>query len=93
MNVQKSTLCEFKYFVSVLLGITCGDPGMPMNGTVTSNGTYVTSFAEFTCNFGFELIGDTQRICQPNGMWSNMVPECRRKLLAVELWVFISFHQ
>ena len=61
---------------------------MPMNGTVTFNGTYVTSVAEFTCDFGFELIGDTQRVCQLNGMWSNMVPECPRKLLAVELWDF-----
>ena len=71
--------------VHVLLGITCGHPGMPMNGTVTSNGTYVTSIAEFTCNFGFELIGDSQRVCQPSGIWSNMVPECHRKLLAVVL--------
>ena len=72
-------------YVCVLLGITCGDPGVPMNGSLTSNGTYVTSVAEFTCNFGFELIGDTQRVCQPNGIWSNMVPECHRKLLAVVL--------
>ena len=53
---------------------------MPMNGTVTSNGIFVTSVAEFTCDFGFELIGDTPRVCQLNGVWSNMVPECRRKL-------------
>ena len=56
---------------------------MPMNGTVTSNGTLVTSVAEFTCDFGFELIGDSKRTCQPNGMWSNMVPTCARKLPAV----------
>ena len=62
-----------------LLGIDCGDPGMPMNGTVISNDIFVTSVAEFTCYFGFELIGDDQRVCQPDGMWSNMVPRCRRK--------------
>ena len=54
---------------------------MPMNATVISNGTYVTSVAEFTCDFGFELIGNPQRVCQPDGTWSNMVPRCRRKLL------------
>ena len=69
----------------VLLGISCGDPGVPMNGSVSSNGTFVTSIAEFTCDFGFELIGNSQRVCHPDGTWSNMVPECRRKLLAVEL--------
>ena len=73
--------------VCVILGITCGDPGMPMNGSVTSNGTYVTSVAEFTCDFGFELINDTQRVCQLNGMWSNMVPECSRKFLLVSDFV------
>ena len=45
---------------------------MPMNRTVTSNGIFITSVAEFICNFGYELIGDTQRVCQPNGMWSNV---------------------
>ena len=49
---------------------------MPMNGRVTSNGTFVTSIAQFTCSFGCELIGDSQRICQANGVWSNVVPEC-----------------
>ena len=44
----------------ILLG-TCGSPGMPMNGKVTSNGTFVTSVAEFTCNFGCELIGESQQ--------------------------------
>ena len=48
---------------------------------VTNNGTYVTSVATFTCNFGYELIGDTQRVCQPDGTWSNMVPRCGRKLI------------
>ena len=67
----------------LLLGIDCGDPGMLPNGTVSYKNTYVTSVAEFTCHFGFELIGDGQRTCQPNGMWSNMVPTCTRKLLAV----------
>ena len=66
-------------YVYVLLVINCGDPGSPMNGSVTSNGTFLTSIAEYSCDFGFELIGDTQRICQRNEMWTNMVPECNRK--------------
>ena len=67
----------------ILLGINCGSPGMPVNGKATSNGTFVTSVAEFICNFGYEFIGDSQRICQANGVWSNVVPECRRKLATV----------
>ena len=67
----------------ILLGIDCGDPGMPMNGMVTSNGTYVTSIAEFTCDDGYMLDGDDERVCQPDGTWSNMVPRCPRKLLSI----------
>ena len=65
--------------VYTLTVIDCGNPGMPMNGSVTYNGTYVTSVAKFTCDFGFDLIGNSQRVCQPDGTWSNMVPRCRRK--------------
>ena len=68
-----------------IIGINCGSPGMVENGMVTSNGSFVTSIATFTCNCAYELIGDSQRICQLDGMWSNMVPECIRKLLAVLL--------
>ena len=60
---------------------------MYLSGSVIGQSTpiLVTNIAKFTCDFGFELIGDIQRVCQLNGNWSNMVPECRRKLLAVEL--------
>ena len=64
---------------------------MPMNGMVTSNGTNVTSVAEFTCDDGYMLVGDMERICQLDGTWSNMVPECPRKLLLI-LIVFFMLH-
>ena len=53
---------------------------------VTSNSTYVNSIATFTCNFGYDLVGDSQRICQADGTWSNMVPTCDRKLLPILMW-------
>ena len=55
---------------------------------VITNGTYVTSIAEFTCDDGYMLVGDAQRVCQPDGMWSNMVPECLRKLLFILIGFF-----
>ena len=70
-----------KNYYCVFLGINCGSPGTLENGMVTNNGTFVTSVATFTCDFGYELIGDTQRVCQSDGTWSNMVPRCDRKLL------------
>ena len=74
--------------VCVLLGINCGDPGVPMNGVVSTNGTYVTSVAEFTCDDGYMRVGDAQRVCQPDGTWSNMVPDCLRKLLFILIGLF-----
>ena len=53
---------------------------------VTNNGTFVTSVATFTCDEGYELMGDRQRVCQLDGTWSNMVPTCERKLLPVLIW-------
>ena len=51
-----------------------------MNGMVTTtNGNFVDSVATFTCDFGYILDGDDQRICQPNGTWSSMPPQCTRK--------------
>ena len=88
MNVKKITLWMC---ICVLLGINCGDPGMLMNGMVTTDGTFVTSVAEFTCDYGYMLVGDTQRVCQPNGNWSNMVPECPRKLLFPDWILYFAF--
>ena len=73
-SIKQVLLCIF-------IGIDCGSPGALENGMVTNNGTFVTSVATFTCDFGYELIGDTQRVCQSDGTWSNMVPTCDRKLL------------
>ena len=30
----------------------------------------------FTCNNGYELIGNDMRICLPNGTWSGSDPVC-----------------
>ena len=68
----------------LLLGIDCGNPGMPMNGMVTTtDDNFVDSVATFTCDDGYMLDGDSQRVCQPDGTWSNMVPRCPRKLLFI----------
>ena len=52
------------------------DHGNRGRRSVSSNGTFVTDVANFTCDFG---ANDAQRVCQSYGMWSNMVPVCNRK--------------
>ena len=37
------------------------------------------STATYTCNFGFVLQGDEQRVCMENETWSGEPPTCLRK--------------
>ena len=46
----------------------------PMNGEVTDNTAY-GSQANYTCNAGYELVGDRYRTCQCGG-WTGMAPRC-----------------
>ena len=87
VNPLYSILHSIKFYLNnvlcIFIGINCESPGILVNGMVTSNGTYVTSVATFTCDFGYELVGSRQRVCQSDGTWSNMIPRCDRKLLPV----------
>ena len=55
----------------------CGDSGLPDNGQVTlSSGTTLGSVATFSCNIGYDIIGETMRECGTDGVWTNSVPTC-----------------
>ena len=45
----------------------------PPNGDVTWP---VGSVATYTCNSGFELVGNEMRTCQSDGIWSGEEPVC-----------------
>ena len=48
----------------------------PGNGSVLQTGTNTGSFAIYNYNSGFTLVGNRQRICQSNGIWSGTEPIC-----------------
>ena len=53
-----------------------------MNGMVTVTGNSVSDTATYTCNSGFELIGDSTEACTAaaNGNSATFsAPECRRE--------------
>ena len=60
----------------------CDDPVDIDNGTVTFNGNSVGDMATYTCDLGFELIGNTTTICTLVAMDSAEFqlapPSCRR---------------
>lgn len=59
--------------------MTCGRLQDIVNGAVIVSGVTVDSTAVYSCNKGFELVGDNPRICQSNGIWSGSEPVCVRK--------------
>ena len=69
--------CPVKTFFS--LAITCDDLPDPQYGSVTLTGNRVGAYANYECDFGFQLSGDSQRVCLSSGAWSGEAPTCVRK--------------
>ena len=65
----------------------CPSPTTPSNGTVTFSGDSVGDNATYTCDTGFELIGDAVATCTQDKDGLNSAafvpaqPICHRKLL------------
>lgn len=62
-----------------LEAISCGDLHDPQYGSVQYTGTVFQSTARYTCDTGFEIIGDERRTCQGSGKWTGSTPSCRRE--------------
>ncbi|XP_078703844.1 sushi, von Willebrand factor type A, EGF and pentraxin domain-containing protein 1-like [Branchiostoma floridae x Branchiostoma belcheri] len=57
--------------------VLCPARTAPTNGAVTPTGAVsYPNRVTFTCNTGYQLIGDTAATCQADGTWSNSVPTC-----------------
>ena len=56
--------------------VDCGDPGIPENGQHTGDNFTYKSIVTYSCNSGFELIGDTTIICKEDNLWNTSIPIC-----------------
>ena len=66
----------------VLTVVDCGNLTDPSNGSVThSAGTTFGENATYSCNTGYNLMGDRTRTCQATGEWSGSTPTCQGMLL------------
>ena len=59
--------------------VRCPNLPNPSNGRVNQRGNKPGDRASYTCNSGYELQGDSTRICQNNGEWSGDAPACERE--------------
>ena len=74
--------CMHNYDHSFLLtAVNCDVLTDPANGQVSHNtGTTLHQTATYSCNTGYDLVGDRTRTCQATGQWSGSTPTCHRML-------------
>ena len=66
----------------ILTVVDCPSLTDPANGSVThTSGTTFGQTATYSCNTGYNLVGDSIRTCQATGEWSGSAPTCEGMLL------------
>lgn len=58
------------------LAILCPELEDPENGFVETTDNRVGDVADYQCDYGFALEGDSQRACLLSGEWSGEAPTC-----------------
>ena len=65
-------------FFSLATVVGCAPLTDPANGSVTHTaGTDLGQTATYSCNTGYNLVGDSTRTCQATGNWSGSAPTCQ----------------
>lgn len=62
-------------FVSTV-EVDCGPVLDLLNGSTYVNGSGHGGFVMYTCNNGYQLVGDMIRRCTALGLWSGKEPRC-----------------
>ena len=70
--------------------VDCGGLEDPPNGTVTFSVTTYESVANYSCSAGYNLNGDSSRICLNTSEWSGSRPHCSSKYSYHISWIFLS---
>ena len=85
-------LLNYLHIFLILSAVDCGNLTDPSNGQVTlTAGTTFQQTATYSCNTGYNLVGNSTHTCQATGNWSGSAPTCQGMLLhSVYLW---SFHK
>ena len=64
--------------------VDCGTLPNPVNGRVNHTaGTTLGQTATYSCNAGYDLVGNSTRVCETTGLWSGSAPTCPSKLVII----------
>ena len=76
------TCSNFVWSVASLLfaAVSCGTLTNPANGQVTHTTGMFGQTATYSCDTGYNLVGDSNRSCQATGVWSGSTPTCQGML-------------
>ena len=73
--------CLHDVVLLILTVVDCGVLTNPANGQVSHpTGTTFGKTAMYSCNTGYNLMGDNTRTCQATGKWSGSEPTCQSML-------------
>ena len=76
-----NTACFISLFSTA---VDCGALSNLTNGQVSHTaGTTFGQTATYSCNTGYNLVGDSTRMCQANGEWSGSEPTCQSMFLCL----------
>ena len=76
------TLILHDVHIILLTAVDCGNLTDPANGQVDHTaGTRFGQTATYSCDTGYNLVGDSTRTCQAEGHWSRSAPTCQGMLL------------
>ena len=67
--------------IILLTAVDCGNLTDPANGQVDHTAGTFGQTAIYSCNTGYNLVGDSTRTCQATGEWSQSAPTCAGMLL------------
>ena len=61
-----------------MTAVNCGTLSNPANGQVSHTaGTTYGQTATYSCNTGYDLMGNSPRTCQSTRSWSGSAPTCQ----------------
>ena len=61
----------------ILTAVDCGNLTDPGNGQVNHTAGTSGQTVTYSCNTGYNLVGDSTRTCQATGKWSGSAPTCQ----------------
>lgn len=70
--------------------VNCGRPTRKDDKTIIEGGEFfvVGERVSYSCEIGYELVGEEHRVCGSDGLWTNDTPYCRSKFCHLNLYLF-----